>query len=140
MCGDGGFTNPDKNAVAIDPRVAFARSLRGYNPDADYQARREKRMAMRQRKHMRNYSSIIGSPGAAADLRRKNQMAVPTTEFNADHLIDLTHQPLINGGSDRKTQQLNNILKRQAMLQQSMDQGRLEPIRANAELEFEGIN
>lgn len=40
VCGDGGFTNPDKASVAIDPRVAFARGLRGYHPDSGYQARR----------------------------------------------------------------------------------------------------
>lgn len=33
--GDGGFTNPYK-VVALDPRIAFRRSLRGYEQDADY--------------------------------------------------------------------------------------------------------
>ena len=143
VCGDGGFTNPDKSSVAIDPRVAFARSLRGYNPDSDYAARRDKRMAMRQKKHMRNYSNIIGSPGMASDLRGKNQMAMPTAEFRIDQFMDQSYP--MNGGSDRKAHQLNNMLKRQAILQQSMDMGRmnqdrLEPIRANAELDLEGIN
>ena len=145
VAGDGGFTNPDKNSVAIDPRIAFARGLRGYNPDSDYAARRDKRMAMKQRKHMRNYSNIIGSPGMANDLRAKNQMAMPSAEFRIDQLMDNSYQPGMHGGSDRKTHQMNNMLKRQAILQQSMDMGRmhqdrLEPIRANAELDFEGIN
>ena len=34
--GDGGFTNSNKNAIAVDPRIVFQRNLRGYNPDADY--------------------------------------------------------------------------------------------------------
>ena len=37
--GDGGFSNPMK-AIALDPRVAFQRSLRGYNQDEDYHLRR----------------------------------------------------------------------------------------------------
>ena len=41
--GDGGFTNPNRT-IAIDPRVAFARSLRGYEQDGEYLARRNKRM------------------------------------------------------------------------------------------------
>ena len=144
VAGDGGFTNPDKNSVAIDPRIAFARSLRGYNPDSDYAARRDKRMAMKQRKHMRNYSNIIGSPGMASDLRAKNQMAMPTAEFRVDQFMDNSYQSAM-GGSDRKAHQLNSMLKKQAILQQSMDMGRmhqdkLEPIRANPELDFEGIN
>ena len=72
-------------------------------------------------------------------------MAMPKAEFGVGHIMDHTHQPVMNGGSDRKMHQLNNMLKRQAILQQSMEQTRLnkerlEPIRANAELEFEGIN
>ena len=39
VLGDGGFTNPMRQ-VAIDPRVAFARSLRGYGQDVDYLDRR----------------------------------------------------------------------------------------------------
>ena len=40
-CGNGGFTNPHA-VVALDPRVAFKRSLRGYEPDGDYLNRRKK--------------------------------------------------------------------------------------------------
>ena len=40
-CGNGGFTNPHK-VVALDPRVAFKQSLRGYEPDGDYLNRRKK--------------------------------------------------------------------------------------------------
>ena len=40
-CGNGGFTNPNK-VVALDPRVAFQRGLRGYEPDGDYLNRRKK--------------------------------------------------------------------------------------------------
>lgn len=47
VSGDGGFTNPALSAVAMDPRVVFQRSLRGYNPDDGYQARRNKRVSMK---------------------------------------------------------------------------------------------
>ena len=69
---------------------------------------------------MRNYSSIIGSPGAANDLRQKNQMAMPTAEFSVSQILDQSHQAVLHGGSERKVNQLNNILQRQAILQQSM--------------------
>jgi len=39
VVGDGGFTNPMRQ-VAIDPRVAFKRSLRSYNQDGEYLQRR----------------------------------------------------------------------------------------------------
>ena len=58
--GDGGFTNPNRGAIALDPRVAFARSLRGYEQDGEYLARRQHRMKLK--KHMRNLSSVVGSP------------------------------------------------------------------------------
>lgn len=53
--GDGGFTNPHK--VALDPRVAFQRSLRGYQDDPDYAHKRQKRL----RKHIRMNSQIVGT-------------------------------------------------------------------------------
>ena len=40
--GDGGFTNP-MSVVAMDPRVAFKKSLRGYTQDSSYLDRRNKR-------------------------------------------------------------------------------------------------
>ena len=41
-CGNGGFTNPmNQKQVALDPRIAFQRSLRGYEPDGDYLNRRK---------------------------------------------------------------------------------------------------
>ena len=87
---------------------------------------------------MRNYSSIIGSPAAATDLRQKNQMAMPTAEFNMGQILNQSHQAILNGGSERKVNQINNILQRQAILQQQHSlQDKLEPIRANPELEFE---
>ena len=53
--GDGGFSNPNK-AVALDPRVAFARSLRGYGQDENYLARRNRRLQMKiNRRHHSNY-------------------------------------------------------------------------------------
>ena len=59
--GDGGFTNPLTRAVAIDPRVAFARGLRGYERDPDYLARRTKKMQLK-KQGVRNLSNLIGSP------------------------------------------------------------------------------
>ena len=56
--GDGGFTNPMK-AIALDPRVAFQRSLRGYDQDGEYLARRQRRMQLKN--HRRNQSNIIGA-------------------------------------------------------------------------------
>ena len=48
-------------------------------------------------------------------------MAMPKAEFGVGHIMDHTYQPVMNGGSDRKMHQLNNMLKRQAILQQSME-------------------
>ena len=56
--GDGGFTNPNRT-IALDPRVAFARNLRGYEQDGEYLARRQQRMKLK--KHMRNFSNVISS-------------------------------------------------------------------------------
>jgi len=56
--GDGGFTNPNR-VIAVDPRVVFARNLRGYEQDGDYLARRNQRMQMK--KQMRNFSNVIST-------------------------------------------------------------------------------
>ena len=47
-CGNGGFTNPNK-IVAMDPRVVFKNSLRGYQPDGDYLRRRQNKRHNRMR-------------------------------------------------------------------------------------------
>ena len=46
--GNGGFTNPNK-IVAMDPRVVFARGLRGYEPDGEYLKRRNYHHKRRQK-------------------------------------------------------------------------------------------
>ena len=51
MSGDGGFTNPMKQ-VAMDPRLAFQRSLRGYTQDQDYADRRGRRMLRKNHKRV----------------------------------------------------------------------------------------
>ena len=51
MSGDGGFTNPHKQ-VAMDPRLAFQRSLRGYTQDQDYADRRGRRMLRKNHKRV----------------------------------------------------------------------------------------
>ena len=62
--GDGGFTNPNRTAtIALDPRVVFARSLRGYAQDGEYLARRQQRLKMK--KQMRNFSNHIMTGGSS---------------------------------------------------------------------------
>lgn len=58
VTGDGGFTSQAR-VVALDPRVAFQRSLRGYDQDGDYLARRARRMQYR--RNVRNYSNVLNS-------------------------------------------------------------------------------
>ena len=58
--GNGGFTNPAKQ-VALDPRVAFQRSLRGYEPDGDYLNRR-KRYAQKRRMYSNATTTLADEP------------------------------------------------------------------------------
>ena len=37
---NGGFTMSNFSPVACDPRIVFSKNLRGYQPNADYLARR----------------------------------------------------------------------------------------------------
>ena len=67
-------------------------------------------MSLQQRKHMRNYSNIIGSPSASNDLRAKNHMAMPTAEFAMNSSMTQQHDPKIYG-SDRKSM-VNEIIRR----------------------------
>jgi len=71
--GDGGFTNPHR-AIALDPRVAFARSLRGYDQDGEYLARRNGRMKLK--KNMRNFSSFINSPQPRDAPKQNNNSCI----------------------------------------------------------------
>ena len=66
MTGDGGFTNPHR-AVAIDPRMAFAKGLRGYQQDPDYLARRNKRMILKKQRNNSLAGASILSTSLAAD-------------------------------------------------------------------------
>ncbi len=64
--GDGGFTNPNK-AVAIDPRITFKNSLRGYGQVDDYAARRQKRLAMKAQ-HRHSNSMFNGNESSTMAL------------------------------------------------------------------------
>lgn len=87
--GDGGFTNPNR-VIAVDPRVVFARTLRGYEQDGDYLARRNQRMQMK--KQMRNFSNITGNSthNAEGDKKHSNQNQAVTTrdrQNSVDHRL-----------------------------------------------------
>ena len=56
MTGDGGFTNPQRT-VAMDPREAFKRGLRGYQQDNEYLERRQRRML--RKAHKRTITQIM---------------------------------------------------------------------------------
>ena len=53
----------------MDPRLAFAKGLRGYQQDADYLARRNKRMYLKKQQKRNNSlgGASILSPGLAVD-------------------------------------------------------------------------
>ena len=72
MTGDGGFTNPHR-AVAIDPRMAFAKGLRGYQQDPDYLARRNKRMFLKKQRN----NSLAGASILSTSLAAEPVQAMP---------------------------------------------------------------
>ena len=72
-CGNGGFTNPHKG-TAMDPRVVFQRSLRGYEPDGDYLRRRN---YTQKRRMKSNATASLAETLEYADAKNKVYNAAP---------------------------------------------------------------
>ena len=79
--GNGGFTNPNK-IVAMDPRVVFKHSLRGYEPDGDYLKRRKhQKHSQHNRYKSSNPTQTLQEAMEAVDRHNKIYNAVPETNI-----------------------------------------------------------
>lgn len=118
--GDGGFTNPSK-AVAIDPRITFKNSLRGYGQVDDYAARRQKRLAMKSQH--RNYNSMFnGDESSTMALLAQAASA----SKNAYHQLSM-YEPKNSIGADSNLRAINDLNKRKRRHQHSMN-NKLDPL------------
>ena len=79
-CGNGGFTNPmNQKQVALDPRIAFQRSLRGYEPDGDYLNRRKK--YANKRRMYSNATTNLVEEGMMPDAMYNGVGTVPSAKI-----------------------------------------------------------